>query len=400
MCAKRVIVLGATGSIGQQALSVLSNWPDRFEVVGLSCYQSVDSFAQQIKALQPKWVATGSEAHLSQLQNTLDSQAIAASTFFVGESGLASLCELEDVDIVINGISGFAGLHPTLAALKAGKRLLTANKETFVTAGHLVAPYMSQIVPLDSEHSAIFQCLQGCWSADNEVESIYLTASGGPFWNTPLEQMKDITVEAALKHPTWQMGQRITIDSATMMNKGLECIEAHHLFNCGLDQIKPVIHPQSIVHSAVSFKDGAILAQMGQPDMRVPIQYGLSYPTRWPLEPIENSYQPVQLDLTQLSQLTFYPADTERFPCLKLAQWAGDVGGSLPVVLNAADEIAVERFLSGKISFLDIPKLIEAVMNEHMNDFEEAPEYQIILSIDAWARSRSSTISLPEAVSI
>ncbi|MCA9799012.1 MAG: 1-deoxy-D-xylulose-5-phosphate reductoisomerase [Cyanobacteria bacterium HKST-UBA04] len=390
MVRKRVAVLGSTGSIGRQALDVLSRWPDRFEVVALTCHSNTDGFARQLAQVKPRWAVAGSDDHYNRLQS-LTAKHDNQPHWLLGEAGLETLCGVADIDIVIVGIVGYAGLKPTLKALQTGKRVLTANKETFVVAGHLVAPYLSQIVPLDSEHSAIFQCLQSCWSADNEVKTIYITASGGPFWNTPLEQLREVTVEAALNHPTWQMGPKVTIDSATMMNKGFECIEASVLFNMPLSRIEPVIHPQSIVHSAVAFKDGALLAQMGQPDMRVPIQYGLSYPTRWALD--EDNQEQVHLDLTRLSQLTFYPADDNRFPCLRLAKWAGEEGGGLPVVLNAADEVAVELFLAHQLPFTAIAPLIEQVMcNFPAHDYP-SPSLETIMEIDAWARRQALSLA-------
>lgn len=384
---KRVAVLGSTGSIGQQALEVLQRWPDRFEVVALSAQQSVEAFAHQLETWQPPYAVAGSDEHRQGTESLMGHRP----HWFQGSQGLQDLCRSDLIDLVLVGIVGFAGVAPTLAALESGKRVLTANKETFVTAGHLVQPYLNQIVPLDSEHSAIFQCLQSCWSITDEVLLLYLTASGGPFWNMPLEQFHTITPETALKHPTWQMGPRVTVDSATMMNKGLECIEAHHLFQLPLNQIQPVIHPQSIIHSAVAFKDGAMLAQLGQPDMRVPIQYGLSYPTRWPLEGLQTNDRAdsVHLDLTRLDQLTFYPVDAARYPCLALAQWAGEVGGSLPTVLNAVDEMAVAQFLEGRIGFMEIPKVIEAAMQVHMaGDWEANPGLYSLLALDQALRSQ------------
>lgn len=388
---KRVGILGATGSIGSQTLAVLEAFPDRYRVAALSAHRNMALLARQIQQFSPEAVAVGSEQKARELETLLAEQCVLERPeILIGEPGLLHLVSLPDVDVLVIGLVGFAGLMPTLKALEAGKRVLTANKETFVVAGHLVQPYLSRIVPLDSEHSAVFQCLQGCRDPQREVRTLYLTASGGPFRETPPDQLTHVTPEAALRHPNWTMGEKVTIDSATMMNKGFEIIEAHHLFGLPIERIEVVVHPQSIVHSAVAFTDGSVLAQMGQPDMRVPIQYGLSYPARWP-----EVSESVHLDLTRMGTLTFQPADENRFPALRLARWAGETGGTLPVVLNACDELAVEAFLHGQLGFTQIPESIEAVMRQHMPDWEGMPSLSRIIETDAWARDMFR-IRLPE----
>jgi 1-deoxy-D-xylulose-5-phosphate reductoisomerase len=300
----------------------------------------------------------------------------------VGEEGLNSLAADADADTVVVGLVGFIGLEPTLKALEAGKQVLTANKETFVVAGHLVQPYLHQIIPLDSEHSAIYQCLQGSVKPAQEVRRLYLTASGGPFRQFTKTELENVTVAQALNHPNWTMGEKVTIDSATMMNKGLEIIEAHHLFGVSLDKIEVVIHPESIVHSAVAFVDGSVIAQMGQPDMRVPLQYGLTAPERW-----STGFESLHLDLTTMGTLQFFPADPHRFPCLRLARQAAEIGGTMTVVLNAADEMAVHAFLSNSIPFTAIAERIERLMQLHQDDLVQTPSLDEIVSADAWARS-------------
>jgi 1-deoxy-D-xylulose-5-phosphate reductoisomerase len=380
---KRIAILGSTGSIGTQTLDVLQQFPEAFEVVGLAAGGNVDLLARQVEAFRPSLVSVSSEEGRDTLMQKLAMMNLPHPVeVLVGHEGLLAVATHSQVDTVVVGLVGFVGLQPTLQALEQGKQVLTANKETFVTAGHLVQPYLSRIVPLDSEHSAIFQCLQGTGDAPREVEKIYLTASGGPFREYSLEDLRHVTVAQALKHPNWSMGDRVTIDSATMMNKGFEIIEAHHLFALPLDRIEVVVHPQSIVHSAVAFVDGSILAQMGQPDMRVPIQYGLTWPQRWPI-----GFPQVKLDLTRLGMLKFSPADPERFPCLRLARWAAEVGGTLPVVLNAADEMAVNAFLQGHVAFMDIPRLIEELMRLHLVNVDQQPSLDRIVQVDTWTRA-------------
>jgi 1-deoxy-D-xylulose-5-phosphate reductoisomerase len=308
-----------------------------------------------------------------------------AGQLLVGLEGLIELVTDPAVDVVVSALVGAVGIQPTLAALQAGKKVALANKECLVAAGELLLAALSKektaaLIPIDSEHSAVFQCLQAVAAAD--LKQVHLTASGGPFRRFTTGQMEGITPEAALNHPTWQMGGKITIDSATLMNKGLEVIEAHWLFGLPYDRIKVVIHPQSVVHSFIELVDGSLLAQLGPADMRLPIQYALTFPERK-----ENPFS--RLDLYQLSDLQFYPPDYVRFPCLELAYAAGKEGGALPTVLNAANEEAVHAFLAGEIGFLGIPRLIERVMNEYDKGTNRDLNLETILAVDAWARQVS-----------
>jgi len=347
-------VLGATGSIGTQTLEIVRLFPDAFDVRALTCGSNVELLADQVREFRPACVAVGTEARAEELRALVPELDV---DIRVGEAGLCAAATREDVDVVMAAIVGFAGLAPVMAALRAGTEVALANKETLVVAGALVQEVLDQngarLLPVDSEHSAIFQCLAG--EADRTVEDVVLTASGGPFRGRPADTFDDITVEEALDHPNWSMGPKITVDSATMMNKGLEVIEARWLFDLDVDQIKVLVHPQSIVHSMVSFADGAVKAQMGVPDMKVPIQYALSFPGRW-AAPHE------RLDWTELTRLDFERPDTDKFPCLRLAYDALEAGGTAPAVLNAANEAAVDLFLNEKISFLDIPRLIERTL--------------------------------------
>lgn len=348
-------LLGATGSIGTQTLDVVRLFPDAFDVRALTCEANVERLADQVREFRPARVAVGSEEKARELRALLPDEDVAIG---VGEEGLCDAATGPDVDVVMAAVVGFAGLAPVLAALRAEKTVALANKETLVVAGRLVQDVLARyddahLLPVDSEHSAIFQCLAG--EAERSVEEVVLTASGGPFRARPADTFDEITVEEALDHPNWSMGAKITIDSATMMNKGLEVIEARWLFDLGVDQIQVLVHPQSIVHSMVAFTDGAVKAQLGIPDMKVPIQYALSFPARW-AAPHE------RLDWTELTRLDFERPDTDKFPCLRLAFDALDAGGTAPAVLNAANETAVELFLDEKIPFLDIPRLIERTL--------------------------------------
>jgi 1-deoxy-D-xylulose-5-phosphate reductoisomerase len=372
-----VAVLGSTGSIGTQTLDVLNRFAARFQVVALAAGSRIDDLAQQCHTTQPSWVSTGTPEGAQRIKQLGLPAAIQVCS---GPEGLVTLATLPEIDIVVVGLTGLIGLAPTLAALKAGKKVLTANKETFVAGGHLVAPYLNQIIPLDSEHSAIHQCLQG--PIRPSIHRLWLTASGGPFRNTPAEALQHVTPEQALKHPNWVMGPKVTIDSATLMNKGLEVIEARWLFGVDLPRIEIVIHPQSMVHSGVAFADGAVLVQMGVPDMRLPIQYGLTYPERLPGDGMS-----CHLDLTQLGSLDFAPPDLAQFPCLGLAYQAAALGASACVALNAADEVAVPAFLQGQHRFTDIPRTIEKVL-EHTQaqGFADLPSLEEVEAIDHWAR--------------
>jgi len=366
---KRLAVLGSTGSIGQQTLDVVRALPERFRVVGLAAGQNIDLLAEQIGEFRPQAVSC-SLADRSWLSGT--------GCEFVLLENIA--CH-PDVDIVVMAISGADGLRPTLAAVQAGKNVALANKESLVAAGEIITGEAkrsgARILPVDSEHSAIWQCLNG---EQQEVSRIILTASGGPFRDYSEAQMKEVTVDQALKHPSWQMGRKVTVDSATLMNKGLEVIEARWLFDTPIDNITVLIHPQSIIHSMVEFIDGSVKAQLSYPDMRLPIQYALTYPDR-----IANPRLP-RLDWSRLSSLTFEQPDLDKFPCLKLAVEAGKSGGTCPAVLGAADEVAVELFLSQRIRFVDMAPLIERVLEQHQ--VIAHPGLEEVMAADAWARER------------
>ena len=362
--AKNVVILGSTGSIGQQTLEVIRAMSPAFRITGLAAGRNIQLLNEQIKEFKPEMVY--SQAKLDPEDN---------SKFFSMEQ---MACE-SDADIVVVATSGKAGLSPTLAALKAGKTVALASKEVLIMAGALIMEeaerYHARLNPIDSEHSAIWQCLRG---EESKPRKVFLTASGGPFYHYSNAQLGTVTVKEALQHPVWNMGTKISIDSATLMNKGLEAIEAHYLFNVPFENIKPLYHPQCIVHSMVEFNDGSIKAQMGFPDMRMPIQHALSYPQRLPNPTIQ------PFDFRELSPLTFEPINTDKFPCLKLALEAGARGGTYPTVLCAADEVAVEFFLSGQIRFIDIPTLIEETLQRHQ--VINNPGIDDIIQVDSWAR--------------
>ncbi|MFO8099869.1 MAG: 1-deoxy-D-xylulose-5-phosphate reductoisomerase [Salinibacter sp.] len=343
-------ILGSTGSIGTQTLEVVRLFPDRFDVEALACGQNVDLVAEQAHEFRPNHVAVAAPDRADALRSALEGLAVEVH---VGEAGMRRVATLSEVDVVVGAVVGFAGLAPVLAALRNDKQVALANKETLVVAGPLVQQALDEgsgtLLPVDSEHSAIFQCLTG--ESSENVEQVVLTASGGPFWARSAETFESITVEEALDHPNWSMGAKITIDSATMMNKGLEVIEARWLFDLEPEQIEVLVHPQSIVHSMVSFDDGAVKAQLGVPDMKVPIQYALSYPSRWPA-PHE------RLDWSTLGQLNFAPPDPDKFPCLRHAYTALEQGGTAPAILNAANEAAVDGFLGEQVAFPEIPLLV------------------------------------------
>lgn len=353
---KRLIILGSTGSIGTQALEVARDNKD-IEIVGLAANGSVDLIEKQIREFSPRVVAMYSEKAAEQLRERVGDLPV---TVYSGMDGLLELSRRDDYDVLLTAIVGMIGIKPTIEAINNGKDIALANKETLVTAGHIIMPLAKEkgvaILPVDSEHSAIFQSLQG--NPKKKVKKILLTASGGPFRGKTRDELKDVTVGDALKHPNWSMGRKITIDSSTMVNKGLEIMEAKWLFDVDYDQIQVVVHPESILHSAVEYVDGAVIGQMGLPDMKLPIQYALYYPDRMPMQ--NNT-----LDLFKVGTLNFLEPDMETFYGLQLALKAGKRGGSLPTVYNAANERAVALFLDNKIKFLEIAELIEKCMNNH-----------------------------------
>ncbi len=382
---KRIIVLGATGSIGESALKVAHDIPDRMEIVGLAANSNAQKLAAQANRVRPKAVCLVDETKIGELRAALEYEP----RILGGESGLVEIACLAEAEMVLVAVVGTGGLQPALAAIEAGKDLAVASKEILVMAGEIVMREAGkkgvQILPVDSEHNAIFQCLdsqkRGTSAEGDNVRRLILTASGGPFRNTPATEFESITVEQALKHPTWNMGPKITIDSATLFNKGLEMIEAHWLFGVEMKRVEVVIHPQSIVHSMVEFSDGSVLAQLSHSDMCFPIQYAVTWPERVP-----NSLPP--LDFGKLRQLEFATPRFEDFPALKLARHAGEAGGTLPAVLNAANEIAVSSFLARKISFPRIWQTVSAVMERHANVAH--PDLDAILRADQWARQEAA----------
>ncbi|MGE0201869.1 MAG: 1-deoxy-D-xylulose-5-phosphate reductoisomerase [Candidatus Melainabacteria bacterium] len=381
----RIAVLGSTGSIGTQVLDIVAAFPERFHIECLSAGRNMERLAEQMQRFQPSQVCIQNEADISRLKTLAPDYR---GDIRWGEAGLADMAAETPADMVIVGIVGIAGLVPSLKALKAGKTLLTANKETFVTGGHLVAPFVraGKVLPLDSEHSAIHQCLKGENHQTGSVARLYLTASGGPFRHWSAGQIARATREEALNHPNWTMGSKITIDSATLMNKGLEVIEARWLFDLPPEKIQVVIHPQSIIHSAVAFNDGSILAQMGSPDMHGPLQYAMTYPERLPM-----SHPAMALDLLSLSQLDFEPPDPRRFPCLQIAYDALNAGSAACTVLNAADEVLVAAFLNGQIAFAEIPRLLEATLSQTPHTTPAGtPDLPGILALDAAARQTAT----------
>jgi 1-deoxy-D-xylulose-5-phosphate reductoisomerase len=385
---KVLSVLGSTGSIGTNTLRVTSSFQKEFRVVGLSGGKNVALLASQIEAVKPEIASCADEAASSELQSLLRQRGypMARTRFAHGVEGHIEVSCHPEASIVLSAISGAAGLLPTYHALEKGKNIALANKETLVMAGELMINKSREkqvaIVPVDSEHNAIHQCLRG--GRADEVRRLILTASGGPFRETPKEALSSVTLEQALNHPTWRMGRKITIDSATLMNKGLEVIEASWLFGIPANEIDVVVHPQSIVHSMVEFIDGSILAQLGLTDMRNAIQYALTYPKRWPT-PLPS------LDICRLPKLEFFEPNQDKFPCLDLAYRALRTGGTAPAVLNAANEIAVDAFLNNRIAFHEIARIIEAVLDAHQP--EEASDLENVLKADAWAREEAGAFS-------
>jgi 1-deoxy-D-xylulose-5-phosphate reductoisomerase len=380
---KKITILGSTGSIGLSALDVVKKNSGRFQVVALAAGQNVKLLKKQIEIFKPKLVYISTKENALKLRKDLTLNY--EIKILYDKEGLNEIASFPSADIVVSAISGAAGLMPTLAAIDAGKDVALANKETMVMAGEIVNRRAKQkkvkIIPVDSEHSAIFQCLQG--EKIENLKRIILTASGGPFLNFNVNELKQVKLNQALKHPRWKMGKKITIDSATLMNKGLEVIEAKWLFNLDFGKIDVLIHPQSIVHSMIELIDGSVLAQMGIPDMRIPISYALTYPER-----IINDLS--SLNLLETEKLEFRQPDIKKFPCLRLAYEAGICGGTTPAVLNAANEIAVASFLEQKIKFIDLPKIIDKVLTAHVCGKD--PSLESILNADSWARIKTTEI--------
>jgi 1-deoxy-D-xylulose-5-phosphate reductoisomerase len=372
---KNVVLLGSTGSIGTSTVKVAEDLPDRIRLLGLAAGNNAELLLKQARKHRPEAVSINNPEKARDLGKFFG----AATQVYSGDEGLIKLATLPSADIVLIAIVGTAGLKPALAAIRAGKDIAIASKEILVMAGEIVMSearkHGVRVLAVDSEHSAIFQCLDG--KPSNSVRKLWLTASGGPFRNTPKEEFPNITVERALKHPSWVMGKKITIDSATLFNKGLEMIEARWLFDIGIERVGVLVHPQSIVHSMVEFVDGALLAQLSTPDMCLPIQYALTYPDRAPSERVQTNF-------AKLGNLTFEEPDAERFPALILARRAGEVGGTLPAVLNAANEVAVEAFVNRKINFPQITEIVRRTMDAHKIVLH--PTLEQILEADAWAR--------------
>ncbi|MCF4968485.1 1-deoxy-D-xylulose-5-phosphate reductoisomerase [Nostoc sp. CMAA1605] len=382
---KAITLVGSTGSIGTQTLDIVTQHPDQFRIVGLAAGSNVEMLAAQIRQFRPQIAAISAAEKLPALKaalQDLDPQPILLG----GEAGVIEVARYGDAETVVTGIVGCAGLLPTIAAIEAGKDIALANKETLIAGGPVVLPLIEKhgvkLLPADSEHSAIFQCLQGV--PQGGLRRILLTASGGAFRDWPVEKLAEVTVADALKHPNWSMGRKITVDSATLMNKGLEVIEAHFLFGLDYKDIEIVIHPQSIIHSLIELQDTSVLAQLGWPDMRLPLLYAMSWPER-----IYTDWE--RLDLVKAGNLTFREPDHQKYPCMQLAYAAGKAGGSMPAVLNAANEQAVALFLEEKIKFLDIPRCIEWVCDRHQHDNCANPSLDDILAADQWARQEVLT---------
>ena len=371
---KQIAILGSTGSIGTQALKVIEEHPDLYEAYALTANNQVELLAEQARRFMPAAVVIANEAKYLQLKEMLADLPIQV---YAGADALCEIVEAKPIDVVLASMVGYAGLRPTMNAIRAGKAIALANKETLVVAGELInalaQQYKTPILPVDSEHSAIFQCLE----PNNALEKVILTASGGPFRKFTMEQLQHVTKEQALKHPNWDMGAKITIDSATMMNKGFEVIEAKWLFGVRPDQIEVVVHPQSVIHSMVQYEDGAVKAQLGMPDMRLPIQYAFSYPQR-----IKASFD--RLDFSTITELTFEQPDTNRFRCLALAYEALNKGGNMACIVNAANEVVVSAFLKERISFLRMSEVIEQSMAKV--PFIQTPTYEDYVATDAEAR--------------
>jgi 1-deoxy-D-xylulose-5-phosphate reductoisomerase len=386
---KKITILGSTGSIGTQTLDIAEQYPDQFQVIGLAAGSNLKLFLEQIRRFRPKIVSICDKDRYVELKDAIAQGAAASPNasldyspiVLAGNEGVVEVARYGDAETVVTGIVGCAGLLPTIAAIEAKKDIALANKETLIAGGPVVLPlvekYGVKLLPADSEHSAIFQCLQGV--PQGGWRRIILTASGGAFRDYPTEKLASVTVQDALKHPNWSMGKKITIDSATLMNKGLEVIEAHFLFGMNYDDIDIVIHPQSIIHSLIELQDTSVLAQLGWPDMRLPLLYALSWPER-----IYTDWE--RLDLVKAGSLTFREPDHDKYPCMQLAYAAGRSGGAMSAVLNAANEQAVALFLEEKIRFLDIPRVIETVCDRFVSQNTTTPTLEDILEADRWAR--------------
>jgi len=386
---RRVVILGSTGSIGRQALEVCRAHPGELEVVGLAAGENTAALAAQVEEWRPQAVAVGQPAAAGSLRDGLTGKGVKV---LVGEEGLCQLAAWPDVDTVLVATAGLVGVAPTLEALQLGRRVALANKETLVAAGDLVmaqAARSGELLPVDSEHVALHQCLRG--EEPEAVHRLVLTGSGGPFRQLSAEELGKVTPQQALRHPVWSMGAKITIDSATLMNKGLEVIEAHHLFGVDWDRIDVVIHPQGAIHSLVEMRDGALLAQLGVADMRLAIAYALFYPRR-------SLHCFGRLDLAEVGTLTFESPRSQTFPCLQYAYEAGRMGGTMPAVLAAADEVAVDRFLKGEIPFTGIPALVRQLMEEHIPDHRPGAVASLeeVRIVAAWARERARTVTVSE----
>ena len=373
---KQIAILGSTGSIGRQALEVIADNNEQFEVYALTANNQIDLLIEQALRFRPEMVVIANEQHYLKLKDALAGLPIKV---FAGNDSVAQIAEMQPIDIVLTAMVGYSGLKPTINAIKAGKKIALANKETLVVAGELICDlvkqYNSSIIPVDSEHSAIFQCLTG--EGNNPIEKLILTASGGPFRTKSIAELEHVTSTQALRHPNWEMGAKITIDSASMMNKGFEIIEAKWLFGVSPEQIDVVVHPQSIIHSMVQFADGSIKAQLGLPDMKLPIQYAFTYPDR-----LKTNFP--RLDFNICTQFTFEQPDTERFRNLAFAYYAMDRGGNMPCILNAANEIVVAEFLKDKIGFLQMSDIIEKVMAKA--EFIANPSYEDYVKTDEMVR--------------
>ena len=379
---KQIAILGSTGSIGTQALEVISENSSLVEVYALTANNNVELLIEQARKFQPEMVAIANEDHYNKLKSALADLPIKV---FAGIESIAQVAEMQPIDIVLTAMVGYSGLKPTMNAIKAGKKIALANKETLVVAGELICDLVAEnnasIIPVDSEHSAIFQCLAG--EGNNPIEKLILTASGGPFRNKSMHELEHVTSAQALKHPNWEMGAKITIDSASLMNKGFEIIEAKWLFGVSPEQIQVVVHPQSIIHSMVQFTDGSIKAQLGMPDMKLPIQYAFTYPDR-----LKTNFPRFNFDLC--SQFTFEKPDLERFRNLGYAYYAMEKGGNMPCILNAANEIVVAEFLKNNIGFLEMSDIIETVMSKAQ--FIEKPTYDDYVTTDTVTRIITSEI--------